>query len=129
MFDINAENRRPYRDALLRSNQNSGIGGKLLVSSDARELYPEVDSSGNLCVFLHLGRNKPDVVCIGNDADTATTLKCYVKFARKIIKIQIVEDIVVQRFCIWLRIDHLGSLESSVRGSSNVLVVMNILSS
>jgi len=82
MFDIHADNRRPDCDTLLRSNQNSGIYCKLLVSGNARKLYPEIDSSGHFFVFLHFGRDKPYVVRIGNDAYATTTIKPDVKFAR-----------------------------------------------
>src|SRR5258708_10369770 len=101
------------------------MGCELPVASNGREVYPEIDSSRNLCAFLHPRRDKPDVVRIGNDANTATTLKRDIKFARKIIKIPIVENIVVQRFGIWLRIDDLSWIDSGGLRSSNVSAGFN----
>ena len=98
VLNENSDHSSGYCHAFSGGDQETGVTGELLVSSDATELEAEVDPVGNACLVFYFTGVEGDVVGIGTDTDGTATVEGNIEFAGEPVEIPIVEDAVVHAF-------------------------------
>src|SRR5205085_5671432 len=96
------------RHALIRAQQKTAVLGKLLVPGNSRQFEAKVNARLNSLVLFHAHRSEPDVIGVGQHANSAAPIKSDVEFAGQSIKVAMIENIVVQPLGQWAGVEKLA---------------------
>src|SRR6202011_5132180 len=86
---------------LIRFDEDSRILRELLMAGDTSQFNAKINARFDFFALADTNRHKAYVVCISNGADRTSTFKRNIEFARKIVHIAIVQDVVMNGLREW----------------------------
>ena len=87
---------------------------------DPSQLDPEIDAGRNGFSFRNSYGNKPDIVGISDDTDSASAIEPDIKLPGNVIDVAVVQNVVVKGRGVRLGIDEFSRIEAGCRSGGNI---------